>query len=411
MKVLALGGCGDMGRMAVAILLESPKISSITIADKNYELAKTIVDMISSDKLSTFEIDVNDSEKLFDLIASHDIMMNTVGPFYKYAKMILEACIKAKKPYIDICDDWKPTLDLLDMDEKAKTAGITAIIGIGASPGITNLLAVLASSKFKEVDEVDELITAWGFSEGKEGKRPRYYVTGKMLKKKLGPPPEKANAAVEHLLFETLEKIPTFKNGKTIEIDALTEAEPLQFPGFKDTYVCHIGHPETVTLPRTINAKTISLVMFFGETATDLTRQYRQNILDKKLTITEATIALDREFKSLIKRARMGRAPIKEYIGMPPSLCVIATGTKDGKRKKVAIALGRNPYDEMAGLTGVPLAIATNMMIEGKIKIKGVLTPEESIDPIEFFDKLAVYCGKNFTSKEILIEREVDLNS
>ncbi len=406
MNVLALGGCGDMGRMAVAILLESLKISSVTIADKDYELAKTIIEMIGSDKLSAFEIDVNDSEKLFDLIASHDIMMNTVGPFYKFAKMILEACIKAKKPYIDICDDWKPTLDLLDMDKKAKTAGITAIIGIGASPGITNLLAVFACSKF---EEVDELITAWGFSEGKEGKKPRYYVTGKMLKKKLGLPPEKANAAVEHLLFETLEKIPTFKDGKTIEIDALTEAEPLQFPGFKDTYVCHIGHPETVTLHRTIKAKTISLVMFLGETATDLTREYRQKILDKNLTISEAAIALDRDFKNLIKRARRGQAPLKEYIGMPPSLCVIATGTKDGKRKKVAIALGRNPYDEMAGLTGVPLAIATIMMIEGKIKTKGVLTTEESIDPIEFFDKLAVYCGKNLTSKEILIEREVDL--
>ncbi len=406
MNVLALGGCGDMGRMVVAILLESPKISLITIADKNYELAKTIVEMIGSDKLSAFEIDVNDSEKLFNLIASHDIVMNTVGPFYKFAKMILEACIKAKKPYIDICDDWKPTLDLLDMDEKAKTAGISAIIGIGASPGITNLLAVLACSK---LDEVDELITAWGFSEGKEGKRPRYYVTGKMLKKKLGPPPERANAAVEHLLFETLEKIPTFKNGKIIEIDALTEAEPLQFPGFKDTYVCHIGHPETVTLPRIIKAKTISLVMFLGETATDLTREYRQKILEKKLTITEAAIVLDREFKNLIKRARMGRAPIKEYIGMPPSLCVIATGTKDGKRKKVAIALGRNPYDEMAGLTGVPLAIATIMMIEGKIKGKGVLTPEESIDPDEFFDKLAPYCGKNLMGKDILLKREVEL--
>jgi len=97
MNILALGGCGDMGRMAVAILLESPKISSMTIADKNYKLAKTIVEMIGSDKLSAFEIDVNDSEKLFDLIASHDIVMNTVGPFYKFAKKILEACIKAKK--------------------------------------------------------------------------------------------------------------------------------------------------------------------------------------------------------------------------------------------------------------------------------------------------------------------------
>jgi len=406
MKVLALGGCGDMGRMAVAVLLESPKVSWVTIADKNIELAKTIVEMTDSEKLSAIELDVTEEKELIDLISMHDIVVNTVGPFYKFATMILDASIKAKKPYIDICDDWKPTLDLLDMDKKAKDAGITAIIGMGASPGITNLLAVLACS---ELDEVDELITAWGFSEGKTGKKPRYYIPGKSLKKILGPPPEKANAATEHLLFETLEKIPTFKDGKIIEIEPLTEAEPLQFPGFKDTYICHIGHPETVTLPRTIKAKSISLVMFIGETATNRTHKYRQKIINKELTITEATIALEREIKSLIKSAQMGRAPMKEYVGMPPSLCVIATGKKDRKRKKLAIALNRYPYDDMAGITGVPLAIATRMMMESIIKEKGVLTPEESIDPIEFFNRLAPYCGKNLTGKDILLKREVYL--
>ena len=106
----------------------------------------------------------------------------------------------------------------------------------------------------------------------------------------------------------------------------------------------------------------------------------------------------------------MGREPLREYLGGPPNLSVIATGTKNGKRKRVAVALGRNPYGSMAGLTGVPLAIATIMLMEGKIDKKGVLTPEEAIpEPMEFFDRLAPYCGKNLLGKDILIIREEDL--
>ena len=71
---------------------------------------------------------------------------------------------------MDICDDWKPTLDILnDLDEMAKEANITALIGMGSSPGLTNLMAMLASSK---LDQIDELITAWGIGTGKLNKKP-----------------------------------------------------------------------------------------------------------------------------------------------------------------------------------------------------------------------------------------------
>lgn len=61
----------------------------------------------------------------------------------------------------------------------------------------------------------------------------------------------------------------------------------------------------------------------------------------------------------------------------------------------------------MTGITGVPLAIGAIMMINGKINKKGVLTPEEVIpEPMEFFDRLAPYCGKNLSGKDILIIME-----
>jgi len=409
MKVLALGGAGDMGRMAVAVLLDSPSVTSVTVADINSELVNTFVEMVGLPNLSAVQIDINEREKLIDLISSHDVVINTVGPFYKFEVPIIEAVIEAKKPFLDICDDWKPTLDVLEFNDKAKEANMTAVIGIGASPGITNILAVQACSK---LDEIDELITAWGVDiDIKAGKKPKYFIKPEKLRKKLGKTKMRPNAAAMHLLYETIEKVPTFKDGKMIKIDPLTKTEPYEFPGFKSVYACHIGHPEPVTLPRTVKARTISNVMYIGETATDIARKYSQKVKEKELTIEDATLALTLEWAGLNKKALQDKNLANEYFGGPPTLSVIATGTKAGKRKKIGVALTREPFGAMAGVTSIPLGIATIMLIEGKITQKGVLTPEEVFkdNPMDFFDKIAPYCGKNLTGKDILIEKEEDL--
>ena len=409
MNVLALGGAGDMGRMAVAVLLDSPSVTSVTVADINSELVNTFVEMADSPKLTALQLDISDKEKLIEIMSSHDVVINTVGPFYKFEVPIIEAVIEAKKDFLDICDDWKPTLDALEFDKKAKEAGITAFIGIGASPGITNILAVQACSK---LDGVEELITAWGVCiDIKAGRKPKHFIKPEKLKKKLPKTEIKPNAAAMHLLYETIEKVPTFLEGKMVDIDPLTETEPYAFPGFKSMYACHIGHPEPVTLPRTVKARTISNVMYIGETATDIARKYSQKIKDNEITIEDATLGLEKEWGELNDKALKDMSLAEQYMGGPPTLSVIATGTKDGKRKKVGVALAREPFGAMAGVTSIPLGIATIMLIEGKITQKGVITPEEAFkeNPMEFFDRIAPYCGKNLTGKDILIEREEDI--
>lgn len=404
MKVLALGGSGDMGRMAVAILLESPNISHITVADKNYERAKYFVYLVGSDKLEAAQIDVTERDKLIDLISSNDLVMNTVGPYYKFASTIFHAVLMARKPYVDICDDWKPTLDLLKMDEKAKKAGITAVIGIGASPGITNLMAVIACSK---LDKVDDLITAWGYgAEERIGSKPKYFIEPRKFYRKFKDTPTIANAATMHLFYETLEEIPTYRDGKLINIKPLSDAEPIKFPGFQETYVCHIGHPEPVTLPRVINANSVSNLMYMGKTITDIIRKYTYQISNKELTVSEATIRFGEDVRKISREGEF----IKEYVGNPPGLSVIASGFKDGKHLKVAIGNNHVPFGGMAGITSVPLAIAVDMVLSGEITEKGVLTPEEAItDPMGFFDRFARYCGKNLSGKDVLLIKEIDI--
>ena len=411
MKVLALGGCGDMGRMVIAALLPAPQVTAVTIADKNHELAQRIVELTGSYKLSATEIDITDEAKLNDLMVSHDLIVNTVGPFYQFGIPILKATIKAKRNYVDICDDWKPTLEMLELDGEAKAAGITAIIGIGASPGITNLLAVKACS---ELDEVVEVMTGWGLGSTKSGKKPKYFVSNRKLFDKSKKKGKKANAALLHLIYESIGKIPTFRDGKLVEIDALTEVEPFKFPGGgRAMYACHIGHPEPVTLSRTLKARTISNVMYLTKYFTDELRDYVKQIEAKKLTETEVALAIERDLNKWWVKILLFFWLLSRFFKIPPELCVIAKGKKDNMPKKVAIGIKYRPYGEaeegIDGVTSIPLAVATLLLIDGKITKKGVLTPEEAIDPDEFFTLYATYCKEGLTSEDVLITKIVNL--
>ncbi len=397
MKILALGGAGDMGRMAVTVLLSHPGVSSVTIADRNYNHAKKYVELTGSDKLFLKQIDVTDKEGLLKLISEHDLLLNTVGPYFLFGRDIMEASILAQRNSIDICDDWKPMSEVLDMDEKARKAGVTAIVGMGSSPGILNLMAVRACSR---LDEIDEIVTAWGLGGVKSGSRLPFYVSKKHLIQEAGRTPPRSNAAIEHFLYECTGNIPTFKNGRLIEIEALTEAEPFSFPGYKDVSVCHIGHPEPVTLPRTIKANTVSNVMFYGKAITDLLRVYSKKISSHQMTITETAMSFEKEYYECFKM------PEYQNLEFPPVLSLTVTGLKEGKRKKIAIGLKHAPYGQMAGITGVPMAIAAIMLMENEIKAKGVITPESSIDPDRFFNRYAPYCGNDLTGEDVLIERE-----
>lgn len=398
MRVLALG-CGDMGRLAVSALLTSKHVSHVTVVDKNEQLVDAFVQMVGSHKLSGHVIDVMKKEELENLMASNDLIINTIGPFFKFGKKIFKSVILTKKSYIDICDDWKPTLELLELNNKAKEAGITAIIGMGASPGILNLLAVIASSRLNKVDEV---VTAWGLGNTDRGPKIPYYISRKKMPENQG-----ASAVYQHLLHQCTGMIPTFKGSEKTYIQALTESEPLEIPGFNSIYAAHIGHPEPVTLPRIIKANSISNVVYYGKRIIELLREYGKELEQKKTTLIEATKRIEKEFVEVLSKDDESSYLLRNF---PMELCVIATGeTSNKEKKRIIIGLARAPYGGMAGITGIPLAIAAQMIIEGKIMKKGVLTPEEAINPNEFFERFASFCGENLKVNDILFEKEIVL--
>ena len=140
MKVLALGGSGGMGRYAVQYLHNIKQIEKIYVADVNSLSAKKFASHFDN-RVEGLKLDIRDFETLKSEMSKVDIVVNTTGPFFLFAEPILKAAIQTNTHYFDICDDWEPTEKMLQMNEDAKKANITAIIGLGASPGLTNILA------------------------------------------------------------------------------------------------------------------------------------------------------------------------------------------------------------------------------------------------------------------------------
>ena len=157
MRILSIGGSGSMARYAIRATQNFSAVDEIVIADINKEAANSFASTLNN-KVSAIQLDVTDSKALKNSMKGVDTVVNTCGPFFKFGTPILSTAISSGCNYVDICDDWEPTLDMLNLDSAAKSAGISATIGLGASPGLTNLMALIA---IRELDSVSKVFTGW----------------------------------------------------------------------------------------------------------------------------------------------------------------------------------------------------------------------------------------------------------
>ena len=205
-RVLVTGGAGEMGAYACRALAKADEIDQVIVADRNLQRAEGLVVELGP-KAVPMELDISDSHALHGALAGVDIVLNTAGPFYRFGREVLSAAINTRTNYLDICDDWEPTLEMLELDDAAREAGVTAVIGMGASPGISNLLAMTAMNG---CDTVDRVYTAWRI--------------GALPYPAEGEEPE-INAALEHWVHNCTEPIKTWRGGELVDAYALEELE------------------------------------------------------------------------------------------------------------------------------------------------------------------------------------------
>jgi len=391
MKVIALGGCGGMGQFAVRNAVTFDFLNEIVIADINGERASAFTEKCGP-KATSVVCDAEDSEALKKLLSDADVVLNMVGPFYRLGVPILRAAIEAKCHYIDINDDWEPTLEMLDLDEEARKAGITAIIGMGASPGISNMLAAKAVS---HLDTVDELITGWG--------------EGDIGEEDMGEPGEGGSfgAATEHWVHQFTGKIRVFRNGEYVDVPPLQKVK-LDYPGVGRVTTYTVGHPEPITLPRFWpEIKNSCNVMNFSPQIIAILRWLSKQVENGRMSIRDASNWLENLMESDTKNIFISKLgprllwAVLQNTFSPTrnlkSLFAVAKGTSAGKKAAIGATVtswptGGLPQMTMGAITGIPTAIALAMFAKGSIKKQGVFAPEGIINPDTFFDELAPFC-------------------
>lgn len=69
-------------------------------------------------------------------------VLNAAGPFEKTAPPLMQACIAARIPYIDIASEYTTIQKAQALDEQARNAGVTLLPGVGMAVLPTDSLAV-----------------------------------------------------------------------------------------------------------------------------------------------------------------------------------------------------------------------------------------------------------------------------
>ncbi|RJP28331.1 MAG: saccharopine dehydrogenase [Actinobacteria bacterium] len=355
MRVIALGGAGAMGRLTVKDLASRTAVEELAVADCNIAAARALAGELGP-QCTYLKVDVDNHAKLVGALRGYDVALGAVGPFYKYEVKMARACIEAGAHYVSICDDNDAAVDVLQLDGEARAAEVTMITGVGWTPGVTNVLARKASSCF---DEVDEVAVSWGCHSGDtEGK-----------------------AVIYHTLHIFHGAVPSFQGGRRVMVPAGSGKERVRFPEpVGDVYVYNLGHPEPVTIPRYINARTVTLKGGFADGI-----MAGMTMLGERMHLYDTPRRMD----MTVWYATHVLTPLARLFYRPRETCsacrVDVTGKKAGRWGQVVYGAAAH----MDLLTGLPPSVAIQMLGEGKVKEKGVMAPEACLEPREFLTRLA----------------------
>ena len=90
-----------MGQFAVRTALTFDFVGEIVVADRDEERARAFAGKCGA-KATPLRLDVLDSAALGNALRGIDIVMATVGPYYRFGLPVLRAAIAAGCDYIDI---------------------------------------------------------------------------------------------------------------------------------------------------------------------------------------------------------------------------------------------------------------------------------------------------------------------
>ena len=400
-KVMIIG-CGGVASVAIAKCCQNSDVfTEIMIASRTKSKCDAMKEKLqptTKTVITTAQVDADNTEELIALINEYkpDAVLNVALPYQDLT--IMDACLACGVNYMDTANyepentddpEWRAIYEKRCKEagfsayfdyswqwayaKKFEEAGLTALLGSGFDPGVTQ--AYCAYAKKHEFDTIDtiDILDCNGGDHG--------YAFA-------------TNFNPEINLREVSAPGSYWENGHWVEIPAMSIKREYNFDqvGQKDMYLLH--HEEIESLAKNIpEAKRIRFFMTFGQSyLTHMKCLENVGMLSTKPINYEGKEIVPIQFlKALLPDpASLGPRTVgKTNIG-----CIF-TGTKDGKKKTIYIynvCDHQECYKEVGSqaisyTTGVPAMIGTALVITKQWQGKGVFNVEE-FNPDPYMDML-----------------------
>lgn len=355
MRIIVLGGAGDMGSRAVEDLAATPGVAEVTIADRDVAAAEKLCQRLEGGaaRVNVRAVDASNAESLAEAMRGYDAAASALGPFYRFEPLMAAAAIAARTHYVSICDDWSAWLEVHErFHGAARDAGVIVLSGMGASPGLTNLMALRLAREMERVARIDvSCYQPWSAGGGE--------------------------AVLRHLLFIVTGEIGAWREGRETRVTACTERHAVELPKYGNRTLYNLGHPEPVTLPRHFpGLETCHFWMGFGTGMGLLARLGRGGWFQGERRV-DRVIRLAGRFERWLSPAEPGLS----------SLRVDVWGEREGApAHAMACGLGT-----MRDGTALPLAAGACMLARNELTVTegGVYAPEACVDPDRFVQDMA----------------------
>ncbi len=368
-RVFVLGG-GRMGLVAARDLVESNLIDSVVIGDVDLSRAERLAKEIGSRKIEVAKVDATDHQRLVLALRGSSVLVNAV--WYEYNVAVMRAAIEARVHYNDLGGLFHVTRKQIELGPEAKQAGITAVLGGGESPGISN---VMCAASAREMDSVEEVRIRVG---GRE-----MTVSDKLL----------FPFAVSTVFDEYSKRPVMFLDGRFQEVDTLSGEEDVEFPQPIGKNRCHYSiHSEIATLPTSFEgARNVN----FKLGVTEKIFKAIKPLLDAGLyDSTPIDVGGHRVSPRDFAIAYLSSLASSEEPYRNVALMTTVSGRNDGRRVSQTRTVIGEPSGKFgvkngtALLTGVAASIVAQLIVSGRIVERGALAPEICVPPGLFFDEL-----------------------
>ncbi len=369
MKMLVLGA-GLQGSACSYDLLHSSGVTQVTIADLHPDHLPAFLPT-DDERLRVVAADANDHEVIRQLMVAHDAAMSAF-PYYFNGPMA-KLAVEADCHFCDLGGNTEIVVEQKLLDEPAKAHGVSVVPDCGLAPGMVNILAA---------EGIRRLDTA---------ERVKVFVGG--LPQNPEPP---LNYQIVYSLEGALDYYTTpswvLRDGKRIQVDALSEIEPVEFPEPVGTLEAFHTGGGISTLPWEYEGKVdvmeYKTLRYPGHVA--IMRPIRElGLLGDAPIEVKGQQVVPRDVFIAAVRPQLTKPEGHDLV----ALRVDVSGIKDGQPKTSSWQL-LDRYDPVHGIsammrtTGYSLSIIGQLQATGAIAT-GVRTPDQAVPYRAYVDALA----------------------